>query len=136
MPSVFSLIQISHIFSFFQFLTKLSLPSKFRNPPPKQLDARVADNPANFRPITHNDKGWCHRCWRQMRQIIRHCLVKIMPAKRIDQRFFGAFIALANIIFKSFTPWTMARGNHNKLATAFSCFYRPGINNKYRQQQK
>ena len=108
MPSVFSLIQISHIFSFFQFLTKLSLPSKFGNPPPKQLGARVADNPANFRPITHNDKSWCHRCWRQMRQIIRHCLVKIMSTKRIDQRFLSKVVALANIVFKSFAPWTMA----------------------------
>ena len=59
-----------------------------------------------------------------------------MPAKRIDQRFFSEVIALANIIFKSFAPWTMARGNHNKLATAIGCFYGPGTNNIYHQQQK
>ena len=95
-------------FHFFQLFTKSLLRSEFGNPPPKQLGARIADNPANFRPITNNNKGWCHRCWRQMRQIIRHWFVEIMPAKRIDKRFFGAIIALANIIFESFAPWTIA----------------------------
>ena len=61
-----------------------------------------------------------------------------MAAKWIVQRFFGAVITFANIIFKGFTPRAMARGNHNKLATTIGGFCRPdaaaGI--KYCQQYK
>ena len=128
--------RILDIFKYFQMLIKASLRGKFGNSPPKQLGARIANNPANLRPITYDNEGWCHRCRRQMRQIIRHFLVKIMSAKRIDQRFFGAVIALADIIFKSFAPWAMARGDHNKLATAIGGFCRPdaAADNKYCQQ--